>query len=230
MDDVMTNQGQNLITEHQLNGLVSDMLKDYVRFRPHMESMVRDYLRMKPYFEWLEAGRPDPPHPMIKHMIIKEYRYKFHHTIAPCIFIETGTFKGDTIEAVKNDFYKIYSIELGQNLFEYASNRFANYDHISILQGNSSEILPKIIKDIERPCLFWLDAHHSGGITAKAENNPPIMAEVACILNHPVKNHVILMDDARGLDLPSLRNLVLCKRPDLLFKVEDDIVRVYKDY
>jgi hypothetical protein len=229
MDKVITTDGQNLTKEHSLNEIVVEMIKDYVRFRPYLESMVQDYLRMKPYFAWLESGRPDPPHPMVKHMIIKEYRNKFQHQNMPKIFIETGTFLGDTVEAVRNDFEKIYSIELGQNLYETAKTRFSGYNHISILHGNSSEVLPEIIKNIEQPCLFWLDAHDSGGITTKAENDPPIMQEVECILNHPVKNHIILMDDARGLHLPNLRNLVLSKRPDLVFKVEDDIVRVYRD-
>jgi hypothetical protein len=47
-----------------------------------------------------------------------------------------------------------------------AKHRFRADPNIHILQGDSGEILPKIMGDISQPCLFWLDEHYSGGINA----------------------------------------------------------------
>ena len=41
-------------------------------------------------------------------------------------FVETGTYRGDMVEAVKKEFDKIYSIEIGQELAVSAQKRFAN--------------------------------------------------------------------------------------------------------
>jgi hypothetical protein len=102
--------------------------------------------------------------------------------------------------------------------------------------GNSSKVLPKIIKEIEEPCLFWLDAHYSEGITVKGDKETPIMEELNHIFSHSIKDHVILIDDARcftGInDYPSieeLKHFVLNKFPKHRFNVKDDIIRIYKN-
>jgi len=88
---------------------------------------------------------------------------------------------------------------------------------------------------VEKPCLFWLDGHYSGGNTAKGEKETPIMEELRQICAHPVKNHLILIDDAREFtgqnDYPtieSLRTFVGARLPGYGFDVKDDIIRIYK--
>jgi hypothetical protein len=210
--------------ENLLDEQVQSVLEDFKRFRSYLERIKRDYKRLKPYVEWLRSGKPVPPPPIIKQTAIKVYAEKF----GPRIFIETGTYTGETVDAVKDVFDKIYSIELGSALYEKAKERFAKYSHISIVFGNSAKVMPAILGRINEPCLFWLDAHYSGGITVKGENEPPVREELENILSHSVKDHVILMDDARGLCLPELRSLVLNRRPDFVFEVKNDIVRVHR--
>lgn len=48
-------------------------------------------------------------------------------------FVETGTWYGETINAVKGQFEKLVSIEISAQLSEYASRRFSNDPHIQIL-------------------------------------------------------------------------------------------------
>jgi len=50
------------------------------------------------------------------------------------IFIETGTFLGDTPWAFRNSFKEIYTIELSETLAKLALNRFAKFDHGSALR------------------------------------------------------------------------------------------------
>ena len=109
------------------------------------------------------------------------------------VLIETGTYQGDTVARCLNHFDKIYSIELGQELYDYCAKRFENVDKVKIYQGNSADIIPQIVSD--KPVLFWLDAHYSGGETADA-NGAPVVQELDFIFNN-CKDSCILLDDAR---------------------------------
>jgi hypothetical protein len=64
--------------------------------------------------------------------------------------------------AMPDKFGQVYSIELEGTLVKKAKKKFAGYHHVHIMRGESNDLLPEILKDITRPCLFWLDAHNSG--------------------------------------------------------------------
>jgi len=140
---------------------------------------------------------------------------------------------GDMIEAAKHSFDAIYSIELDRALHERASARFARDKHIHLLQGDSGSVLPKLLRKITAPCLFWLDGHWSGGITAKCDKDTPVQAEVEAILAHACKEHVILIDDARCFDgrgdypaVQQIRELFCRGKPGMTFELRDDIMRI----
>lgn len=170
------------------------------------------------------------PSKKVKRRVVKDFAAKYS---LPTL-IETGTYFGDMVSAVKNRFKRIYSIELDPVLYQRAKKRFAKFKHITLLQGDSAKVLPKVLADINSPCLFWLDAHYSGGITAKGNKETPIMNELNTILNHPVLDHVILIDDAdcftgKG-DYPTLeelRRFALSKNPNLNFAVMLNIIQLY---
>lgn len=102
---------------------------------------IRDGQQAKEYIEWLESGKPVPVPHIIKQLTVK----KFARDYKPRIFIETGTYFGDMVWAVKDTFEKIYSIELEKNLYRRAKAKFSKYKHISIIQGDSAEALPGIL-------------------------------------------------------------------------------------
>lgn len=182
---------------------------------------------------WKKKGSPLPMPNLGKQQVVIDYIQKF----SPAVFIETGTYKAKMVYAVQPYIKEIYSIELSEAYCKKAQQRFAGYPDIQILQGQSGEVLPKILKDIDKPCIFWLDAHYSGGSTAKADIETPIMQEIQCILHHPkAQEHVILIDDARCFtgenDYPtveSLKQFIMNIHPDWFFEVKDDIIRIYSD-
>jgi hypothetical protein len=152
------------------------------------------------------------------------------------VFIETGTYLGDTVSALRYSFQEIYSIELDEKLAQRAKNIFKKYKHIHILQGDSAKILPKILEDIKKPTLFWLDAHYSGGITAKGEKENLILDELQTILNWWVGGSVILIDDARLFnkennwpEIEDIKSLTEKLRPNLKLEVFEnlDIIKIY---
>ncbi|CAN5383865.1 hypothetical protein BH11BAC3_BH11BAC3_19450 [soil metagenome] len=156
-------------------------------------------------------------------------------------FIETGTFLGDTIEQFKHDFSKLISFELSKELAVKAKNRFNKDQHITIIQGDSGALLPLVLEAINEPCLFWLDGHYSSEffigeeyiVTAKGDKNTPVIEELQAILAHPIKGHVILIDDARCFngknDYPTVRdikNVISSFGNKAAVTVKRDIIRI----
>jgi len=178
---------------------------------------------------WEKQGRPSPPPHIVKEELIKNFAQTFNTQI----LIETGTYLGDMVQAMRKSFTRIISFELDQTLAAQAQNRFANDNHIEIIQGDSGKLLGESLKNINEPCLFWLDGHYSGGITAKGTLETPIKNELTAILSHPIDGHVILIDDARCFtgenDYPTLDELKsLVAQHNLNFSVEHDVIRIHK--
>ncbi|MBC8472004.1 MAG: hypothetical protein H8D56_21295 [Planctomycetes bacterium] len=183
--------------------------------------------------KWEKNGAVLPMPNYGKQSVVIEYIKRFSIDT----FIETGTYKGKMVYSVIPHVKEIFSIELDETHFQNTQKRFAGYPNIHILQGQSDKILPKILNKIEKPCLFWLDAHWSGGSTAKGDIETPIMWEMQCILDHPRgAEHVVLIDDARCFtgesDYPTLEGLESFIRsfyPDWVFEAKDDIIRIHSN-
>src|SRR5204863_7391833 len=182
-----------------------------------------------PLAEWERRGRPVPPPHVVKQRVLRGYAERYHLKI----FVETGTDRGDMVEAMKPLFHRIYSIELSDTLFAAARRRFRRDSHIELLHGDSSQELGRIMERVDQPVLFWLDGHYSAGDTARGEKDTPICDELAEIFRAPDLGHVIIIDDARcfGSDpayptLPALREYVWSRRPHAGLVVEDDSIRI----
>ena len=178
--------------------------------------------------EWEKNGRPLPPPHIVKQKAIDEYRKKFNTEI----LVETGSYLGDMVEAQRNNFQKIYSIELSEKLFKRAKKRFKAYSYIEILNGDSGVILDKLIPHINKPSLFWLDGHYSEGITAKGTKECPVVEELVAIFKSHLP-HLILIDDARLFDgthdYPSIDEIKTILREsgrNHLLEIKNDIIRI----
>jgi len=183
------------------------------------------------YRRWQSRGGLTPH--FQKQRTVKAYAQKFSLNT----FVETGTYLGLMIQATKRTFKRIYSIELDNKLYLRAMRKFKRFKHITVLNGDSSTVLPNILSELREPCLFWLDAHYSGGITAKGDLETPVMSELNAILDHSITfsfPHIILIDDAREFlgknDYPTLSQVadqVKKLRPASNVEVHDDIIRIY---
>jgi len=178
---------------------------------------------------WEKAGKPEPPPHVIKRDILLS-----HATMYKCpILIESGTYLGDMIYAMRDRFQTIVSIELSNDLAKRAKRRFRAYPHIQILSGDSGEVLPQILSNISTPCLLWLDGHYSGGVTAIGRAETPVMKELMTILRHEVKHHVILVDDARCFNgtkgyptIDELKALITQNGPSYDLSIANDVIQI----
>jgi len=147
------------------------------------------------------------------------------------VFVETGTFHGDMIQAQREHFDKLISIELSEALFQGCSARFAGDVKVQLHQGDSGIKLGEVACNLDQTALFWLDAHYSRGDTAGAGTDAPILRELSGILPRNQPKDAILIDDARlfGLksDYPKLetiRAFAARSWPNHEFSVQSDVI------
>src|ERR1039458_4236854 len=103
------------------------------------------------------------------------------------------------LQACLSYFDRLVSIELEPHFFRRAQTIFKRHSKVSLLHGDSAELLPELLATIQCPCLYWLDAHYSGGVTCQADIETPIRRELEAILSHS-QRHTILIDDANSFD------------------------------
>lgn len=177
------------------------------------------------YLIWRIKGSPQPkvPH-LVKQRVIQEYADRFHLDT----LIETGTNHAHMLYVQKSHFAEIYSIELDPWRVESARRKFANSPNIHVLEGDSGDVLPRLLPALKKPCLFWLDGHDF-------DISTPVKKELIALYNHAIKDHVLLIDDARWFDgrtdyptLEEMRAQVARDYPGHVMEVKDDVIRIYK--
>jgi len=179
--------------------------------------------------QWEKLGRPSPPPDRIKYDTIVSYARRFRINI----LVETGTWKGDSVFALRHVFKEIHTIELAPELYQQAAQRFAHLPHIHCHFGDSATLLTKVAKDVTESTLFWLDGHFCAGSSARGDKDTPISEELNFLLQRDAGRNVVLIDDARlfnGEDnyptLDTLRRHILERRPACHFNLENDIIRI----
>jgi len=146
-------------------------------------------------------------------------------------FFETGTYRGDTTDEMRKQFDTVLSIEIYEPLFRESEARFRDANNVKLYLGDSSRLMPEMLKEIKGRAIFWLDGHYSGLGTGKGKSECPVHDELIAIKNFTSSNHVILIDDARlfGVDpcypaISEIRDLLVSINPEYNIFVEQDII------
>lgn len=173
-----------------------------------------------------------------KRETIIDYATKFNCDV----FVETGTFLGETVQFMKDHFNELHSFELQPELARDAIIKFKSFNNVYIYEGNSSHLLPSLLPNMDEGIIFWLDAHYSSEfwlgdryiVTAKGEKETPIVEELQVILKFQQKINVILIDDARCFngknDYPTKKELLSMLYKNGISKnqilIKNDIIRI----
>lgn len=150
------------------------------------------------------------------------------------IWVETGTFMGDTTALLANDAKDVYTIEPDRALFEKAAIRFQSNPRVHVIHGLSEETFPSLLPSLRGAINFWLDGHFSGGITHQGPTDCPVRDELKNIEKnlHHFEKVTVLIDDIRCFDpsiaeyrdYPDVDFLVdWCRRNNLRWHIEHDI-------
>jgi hypothetical protein len=136
--------------------------------------------------------------------------------------VETGTYLGHTAAAAAGVFDAVHTIELDAALAAAAKRRFAGAPKVTVHHGDSAAILPDLLPRLEGGTVFWLDAHYSGGVTARGSEDTPLTRELECIREGARPPLAVFIDDARMLGTdpayPSLPAVI-----DLLRTIDSDL-------
>ena len=117
------------------------------------------------------------------------------------VFIETGTYLGETISNVVNNFDRVYSIELSSNYAQKAIEKFKNNAKVKIIQGDSSVVIGDLADKVNDSVFFWLDGHWSSGDTARGDLDCPLLEEVKQINNKYKNRNVKIFISANGYEV-----------------------------
>ena len=191
----------------------------------------KQWMERRRYKQWLERGGQGGTPNHYKQSMVLEYALQYDLRV----LVETGTYYGDMLDATSSWFKELHSIELDPSLARHARLRFKAQPHIHIHEGDSALVLPNLIRGLEEPALFWLDAHYSSGITAKSVLETPIVQELQYIFARTDVAPVILIDDANLFDgtkdyptLDEVENFVNEQNAVYRMSVSKNIIRLVR--
>ncbi len=196
------------------------------------------------YFIWTIKNRKSlknwkirnfsPPSPdSIKHQVLINNNY------SDSLWIETGTYYGETTKLLSKISKKTISIEADKELFETSKKKLKNLKNVELFNGKSEDLLDKLISenlDFKNICIY-LDAHlcqdHLKKIQTfgSEDTATPILKELEIIKKYYGKFEKInvLIDDIRLFygnyqNYPDKNILVdWCKENIFSWEIEHDI-------
>ena len=124
------------------------------------------------------------------------------------IWIETGTYRGETTAYLRGIAKMVHSLEPNKDLFDRVRLRFKDTKNVKVHLGTSEEKFPELVQKIcenrVKDISFWLDGHFSAGETYLGEGETPILLELDSISKNfeRFENITIFVDDVRLFGTP----------------------------
>ena len=194
----------------------------------------------KQFKNWKKRQFSPPSPEFIKHDILRS------NTLENCLWIESGTYYGDTTNVLSKIANKVISIEADERLSNFAKKKFEKTKNIEVILGKSEDLLKNILKKnyIYKNVCIYLDAHlcQDHLINKKTfgneETGTPIKKELNSIENEKnnFDNINLLIDDIRLFDAnfqnyPSKNYLVdWCEKNSFKWEILQDIfIAKYKN-
>lgn len=108
--------------------------------------------------------------------------------------IETGTFQGESTLYAAERFKRVVTIDISGEFHAEAKARCADHGNVEFHIGDTRVVLPAVVASLDRPALFWLDAHAAPGLFGE-QDDWPVLDELE-IINRSSFMHYVLIDDA----------------------------------
>ena len=159
---------------------------------------------------------------------------EWNHNRCPRVFVETGTFLGNTILNIHQLFDKIYTVEASEKSYNLSKKNCNKIPHAHFYHADSAKWLPEIIKKNNEPALFFLDAHFflypKQQHLISRKNKMPLMEELKTIKSRKY-NDLVVIDDYKWLGRAGAGvNWQHCSGEDILKLMQPTRHIVWKDY
>lgn len=143
-------------------------------------------------YKWVLSGYSQPSPWIVKMKVLRR------HMIRDALFVETGTYFGDTALFMSDYSNQIITIEPDKKLFEKSKLRLAHKKNIQVINISSENYFYNI-GNFSGEINFWLDGHFSGEGTFMNKLESPIRYELSEIEKNLGKfsKMVVLVDDFR---------------------------------
>jgi hypothetical protein len=155
--------------------------------------------------------------------LVKDHNYS--------IFIETGTYNGETIFKMEPHFEKLYTVEISPQYHISTKSKYRG-NKIKFILGDSSSVFSQLLPTIHTNTIFFLDGHWSAGDTGRGNKDCPLMEECQMIKNKFRHNAILIIDDFRLFGKGPKYNNEVCNWEDIskegiLGVLGDRITNVY---
>lgn len=170
-------------------GYIVPDLKSYVPLSVRVR-LKRSYL----YGKWISSRYPVPAPQIVKLGVLTRYGHPSG------IWVESGTFLGDTTRVLARHADRVFTIEPSPELATRARRRLVGLRNVEVLEGRSEDVMPTLVGQLSGTVSFWLDGHTSGGFTYAGESATPIRDELSTIAHYLDRfdKVTVLVDDFRG--------------------------------
>ena len=122
-------------------------------------------------------------------------------------FVETGTGAAEVVRSISNikSDLNIHTIEIIEEIFNKNKISHSYLTNVNWHLGQSSEVMPEILPQLEGNTLFWLDAHFPGadfglasyGDEEDLDKRLPLVELEIIVKGRDVSNDVFVIDDLR---------------------------------
>ncbi|WP_133057983.1 hypothetical protein [Mycolicibacterium vulneris] len=144
-------------------------------------------------YGWFNGKHLVSPPAIAKHRhLLHTFKSRGHR-----IFVEAGTFRGETTAFLIPHADQVISVELHDGLFAAAKKRFAKHPSVTLIHGDSLIEIPKIVANCSTPPLVFLDGHFSGDGTAMGEEMEPAESTLGLLADITPAGTTIVIDDLR---------------------------------
>ena len=198
-----------------------------------LKYLIWTIMNIKPLKNWRNRNFSVPSPDIIKHQVL------IKNNLENSLWIETGTYYGNTTRILSKISKKTVSIEADENLYEISKKKLNNFKNVEIILGKSEDLLEKVISEnlnFENICIY-LDAHlcqdhlRNTKTFGNEDDATPILEELKLIKKFlsKFKSVNILIDDIRLFqgnfqNYPNKNSLVdWCKENNFLWEIEHDI-------
>ena len=112
------------------------------------------------------------------------------------VFVESGTYKAETILAMEPYFDKLHTIEIYEQFWYDAQTKYTG-NKICFHYADTEKFMPQLLPQIHENAIFFLDAHWSGVDTGLGEKTVPLYEELRAINRFFEGRAIIIIDDFR---------------------------------